>query len=106
MGPARRADMTARIYPRIAWSEKKSGRAGRQHQRLQHLRGAAVLHESDHSRVLGYRPGKQRQDAPLKQPGIPGEGERALPLQDDIVVGERLAAVLPGRDSPAQLILV
>src|SRR5207302_738325 len=30
----------------------------------------------------------------------------ALPLQDDIVVGERLAAVLPGRDSPAQLILV
>src|SRR5205807_6754932 len=75
-------------------------------QRLQHLRGAAVLHEPDHSRVRGYRPGQQRQDTLLKQQGVPGEGERALPLQDDIIVSERLAAVLPGRDAPAQLVLI
>src|SRR5712664_2900492 len=99
-GPSLQAGLEAANIPEDRQKPKptitRSAPASRQHQRLEDLEIAALLHKSDDAGVAGDRLWEQRQLPPLDKAWPGGEAERPLPLQDHIVVRQGVAAVLAG----------
>src|SRR5574342_1115444 len=64
----------------------RSGRTSREHQRLQHFAGRAILDECGHAQVSPVRPRQKRQSAILPQLRVAAEVDRSDPFAHDEVV--------------------